>query len=63
MNGTSHKPFFGLMVEADGLQPNLGWVMPVIPTWPSQRDPMEAIPVESEMCDFLGEHHHHVLLN
>lgn len=57
------NPFFGLMVEVDGLQPNLGWVIPVIPTWPSQRDPTEAIPVEREVCDLHGEHHHHVLLN
>lgn len=57
------NPFFGLMVEVEGLQPNLGWIIPVIPTWPSQCDPTEAIPVEREVCDLHGEHHHRVLLN
>lgn len=57
------NPFFGLMVEVDHLQLNLGWIIPVIPTWPSQRDPIEAIPVEREVCDLHGEHHHCVLLN
>lgn len=57
------NPFAGLMVEVDGLQPNLGWFIPVVPTWPSQRDPIEAIPMEREVCDLHGEHHHRVLLN
>lgn len=56
--GPAINPFFGLMVEVDGLQPNLRRVIPVIPTWPSQ-----SIPMEREMRDLHGEHHDHVLLN
>lgn len=48
MNGSSHKPISRLLVELGGRQLNLGWVVPLSPTWPRQCDPIG-------VCELHGE--------
>lgn len=45
VNGIGRKPVSRLVMELEGLQPNLGWVVPLASTWPSQRDPIETAPM------------------
>lgn len=55
MNGTGRKPISRLVMELGGLQPTQGWVVPLTPAWPSQRDPIERAPTGSGVCDLHGE--------